>query len=121
MATIELLAIEVVYALPEQQTLLTVKLPAGSTVAQAIEQLFAETARILAERGVDIIISAGGETSGAVVKGIEARTLGVGVRLAAGVPALRVDDRALAIALKSGNFGDEDFFATAMARLAGDQ
>lgn len=38
MATIELLAIEVVYALPEQQTLLTVKLPAGSTVAQAIEQ-----------------------------------------------------------------------------------
>lgn len=38
MATIELLAIEVVYALPAQQTLLTVKLPPGSTVAQAIEQ-----------------------------------------------------------------------------------
>ena len=38
MATTELLTIEVVYALPEQQTLLTVKLPAGSTVAQAIEQ-----------------------------------------------------------------------------------
>ena len=38
MATTELLTIEVAYALPGQQTLLTVKLPAGSTVAQAIEQ-----------------------------------------------------------------------------------
>ena len=38
MATTERLTIEVVYALPELQTLLTVTLPAGSTVAQAIEQ-----------------------------------------------------------------------------------
>jgi len=92
-----------------------------SVVAERIEGLFHDLAAQLVRRGVTRIVSAGGETSGAVVKGIEARTLGVGVRLAAGVPALRVDDRALAIALKSGNFGDEDFFATAMARLAGDQ
>ncbi|PHR23261.1 MAG: hypothetical protein COA37_07920 [Hoeflea sp.] len=92
-----------------------------SVVAERIEGLFHDLAAQLVRRGVTRIVSAGGETSGAVVKGIEARTLGVGVRLAAGVPALRVDNRALAIALKSGNFGDEDFFATAMARLAGDQ
>lgn len=90
-------------------------------VAERIERLFHDLAAELVRRRVTRIVSAGGETSGAIVKGIEARTLAVGVRLAAGVPALRVDDRALAIALKSGNFGDEDFFATAMARLAGDQ
>lgn len=90
-------------------------------VAERIEGLFQDLAAELVRRGITRIVSAGGETSGAVVKGIEARTLAVGIRLAAGVPALRVDDRTLAIALKSGNFGDEDFFATAMARLAGDQ
>ena len=35
--------------------------------------------------------------------------------LAAGVPALRVEGRNLALALKSGNFGGPDFFAEAMA------
>lgn len=92
-----------------------------TVVAERIEGLFHDLAAELARRGVVRIVSAGGETSGAVVKGIEARTLAVGIRLAAGVPALRVDDRQLAIALKSGNFGDENFFATAMARLAGEQ
>jgi 3-dehydrotetronate 4-kinase len=90
-------------------------------VAERIERLFHDLAAELVRRGITRIVSAGGETSGAIVKGIEAQTLAVGVRLAAGVPALRVDDRALAIALKSGNFGDEDFFATAMARLSGNQ
>ncbi|GKX36150.1 MAG: HPr kinase [Rhizobiaceae bacterium MnEN-MB40S] len=93
----------------------------GEVVAEQIERLFHDLAAELVRRGITRIVSAGGETSGAVVKGIEARTLTVGIRLAAGVPALRVDYRALAIALKSGNFGDKDFFATAMARLAGDQ
>ncbi len=90
-------------------------------MAERIELLFHDLAAELVGRGIARIVSAGGETSGAVVKGIGAGTLGVGGRLAAGVPALRVDDRALAIALKSGNFGDKDFFTTAMARLAGDQ
>ena len=90
-------------------------------VAGRIEGLFHDLAAELVRRGITRIVSAGGETSGAVVKGIGARTLAVGVRLAAGVPALRVDDRALAIALKSGNFGGEDFFATALAKLAGNQ
>ena len=90
-------------------------------VAERIELLFRDLAAELVGRGITRIVSAGGETSGAVVKGIGVQTLGVGGRLAAGVPALRVDDRALAIALKSGNFGNEEFFATAMARLSGDQ
>ena len=90
-------------------------------LADTIETMFQDLAAELARRGIARFVSAGGETSGAVIKGLGARVLTVGVRLAAGVPALKVDDRALAIALKSGNFGDEDFFTTAMVRLAGGQ
>lgn len=58
------------------------------------------------------IIVAGGETSGAVVDALEvksARILGI---VASGVPSLlSLDDRRLWLVLKSGDFGDPDFFA----------
>tara|TARA_R110002020_G_scaffold170229_4_gene359701 strand:- start:23942 stop:25171 length:1230 start_codon:yes stop_codon:yes gene_type:complete len=94
----------------------------GQTViAERIEGLFQDLAAELTRRGISQIVSAGGETSGAVVAGINAKGLAVGSRIAPGVPALRVDHRALAVALKSGNFGDEDFFALAISMLAGNR
>src|SRR5690606_16179493 len=39
-------------------------------IAGSIEALFAETARLLVEAGVTRLITAGGETSGAVVEGL---------------------------------------------------
>jgi uncharacterized protein YgbK (DUF1537 family) len=62
---------------------------------------------------------AGGETSGAVVKGLEVSALEIGPRIAAGVPMVRPAGRALALALKSGNFGGEDFFAEALNMMQG--
>lgn len=87
--------------------------------ATAIETLFLKLAGELAARGVTRIVSAGGETSGAVVAGLSANALQIGPRIAPGVPALRVGDRDMAIALKSGNFGDPDFFPKALNVLAG--
>lgn len=87
--------------------------------AGAIETLFATLAAALSEAGVNRIVVAGGETSGAVVSGLGADTLEIGPRIAAGVPALKVADRPLALALKSGNFGGPDFFAEALAVLEG--
>ena len=82
----------------------------GTTVAaDAIETLFARLAAELVSRGVRRIVVAGGETSGAVVKGIGAGVLEIGPRAAAGVPLVRADGCALA--LKSGNFGGPGFFA----------
>ena len=52
-----------------------------------------------------------------MVSGLSARNLRVGPRLAAGVPVLAVDDRPLAVALKSGNFGGPNFFAEALDRM----
>lgn len=81
-------------------------------IAEKIEGLFAALAAALADRGIKRMVVAGGETSGAVVTGLKAQTLHIGPKLAAGVPALRHDG--MALALKSGNFGNEDFFTTAL-------
>ena len=90
----------------------------GTHIAAArIEALFADLAAELADRGVTRIVVAGGETSGAVVKGLGTRALKIGPRIAAGVPLVLDSNRALALALKSGNFGDEDFFATALEQM----
>ncbi len=87
------------------------------TIAHAIEGMFAQLSGALADAGVRRMVVAGGETSGAAVSGLVARRLTVGPRLAAGVPVLRVDDRPLALALKSGNFGETDFFVNALSRM----
>ena len=86
-------------------------------IAGLIEAMFASLAHHLALAGVTRMVVAGGETSGAAMAGLKAQNLMVGPRLAAGVPVLRVDDRNLAIALKSGNFGEVGFFENALAKM----
>ena len=84
----------------------------AKTSARAIEKLFAEIARLVVSKGVSKILTAGGETSGAVVEGLELRALEIGPEIDPGIPALRASDT-LTIALKSGNFGSPDYFAKA--------
>lgn len=86
--------------------------------AQAIEGFFAEVARLCRDAGVTRIIAAGGETSGAVVEGLGLGELAIGPEIDPGVPALRAGP-ALVVALKSGNFGAEDFFEKADKVLSG--
>ena len=85
--------------------------------AAAIETLFADVSRGLVAGGVTRLIVAGGETSGAVVTALGLDVLAFGPEIAPGVPAMRAGD--LALALKSGNFGDADFFTTAARVLEG--
>jgi uncharacterized protein YgbK (DUF1537 family) len=84
----------------------------GDVVAQHLDAFFAETARLLVRGGVTRLITAGGETSGAVVEGLSLSSLEIGPEIAPGVPAIRAGGD-LVLALKSGNFGDADFFAKA--------
>ncbi|APF37068.1 hypothetical protein BOQ54_06755 [Chelatococcus daeguensis] len=89
-------------------------------VAEAIEGFFGELAVTLNNRGVNRIIVAGGETSGAVVSALEIDRLDIGPEIDPGVPALSGSRNGpLALALKSGNFGAPDFFDKAAAVLAG--
>jgi uncharacterized protein YgbK (DUF1537 family) len=86
-------------------------------VAHAIEAFFAALAAEAVNGGAAHLIVAGGETSSAVVTGLEIDAMEIGPEIDPGVPVLVADrPRLLALALKSGNFGAEDFFAKA-ARL----
>ena len=86
-----------------------------------IETALARIARGLVEAGVGRMIVAGGETSGAVVKELGVTGLAIGPEIDPGVPwtaTLEAGDRPpLALALKSGNFGSDDFFLKAWGRL----
>lgn len=85
--------------------------------ADAVEAFFAELARGAVEGGIVRLITAGGETSGAVVEGLGIDALEIGPPIDPGVPALRVPGRRLVLALKSGNFGAENFFEKAAGKL----
>ena len=87
-------------------------------VAARIEAFFAALARSLVADGVTRLITAGGETSGAVVEGLGVSALHIGPEIDPGVPMLRASDT-LVLALKSGNFGAPDFFERAAAQMQG--
>lgn len=85
-------------------------------IASMLEQLSARLAEKAVEHGFTRIICAGGETSGAITKGLHFSSYEIGESIAPGVPvmipALRPDIR---LVLKSGNFGQEDFFGRALS------
>ena len=86
--------------------------------SHAIEQTFAALAVRLQAQGVRNFINAGGETSSIVVQHLGVDGFHIGRQIAPGVPWLRVLDDDIYLALKSGNFGSEDFFAHAQGMFA---
>jgi 3-dehydrotetronate 4-kinase len=85
---------------------------------EIVENTLAEIARALPALGFTRIIVAGGETSGAVVNALEVQALSIGPEIDPGVPWTRsLGSVDLALALKSGNFGAQDFFLKAWAML----
>ena len=84
-----------------------------------VEQALAALAQVAFDVGRRRFVVAGGETSGAVAQALGLSRLDIGAEIAPGVPwtYARVDGQPVAVTLKSGNFGDRDFFATALARL----
>jgi uncharacterized protein YgbK (DUF1537 family) len=83
-----------------------------------VEAAMGEIATRLVDLGVRKLVVAGGETSGAVVKALHIKALRIGPQIDPGVPwTLSIDDRPLALALKSGNFGARDFFTKALHKL----
>ncbi|ABC94237.1 hypothetical conserved protein (plasmid) [Rhizobium etli CFN 42] len=86
----------------------------------AIETATSIIAAELVERGVRRLVVAGGETSGAAVDKLAIPAFLIGPEIAPGVPVLRtVGNRQgdMLLALKSGNFGGEDFFIAALAMM----
>ena len=86
-------------------------------VGHTIEQALADLAEALVAAGASRLVIAGGETSGAVVDRLRLEAFLIGTAIAPGVPVLHtVGDHhpGLMLALKSGNFGGDDFFSQAL-------
>ncbi|WP_440532979.1 3-oxo-tetronate kinase [Variovorax sp. YR566] len=88
-----------------------------------VERTIAAIARGLVERGVHQLVVAGGETSGACVQALGIAQMQIGPQIDPGVPWCHARSDAapeagVHIALKSGNFGSDDFFTKAFTVLA---
>jgi len=87
-----------------------------------IEGVLATIARGLVERGVRQLVIAGGETAGACVQALGVAQLQIGSQIDPGVPWCHAltdvgGSAAIHLALKSGNFGSDDFFTRSFALL----
>jgi uncharacterized protein YgbK (DUF1537 family) len=85
-----------------------------------VEQALAAIARGLVELGVQQMVVAGGETSGACVQALAIEQLQIGPQIDPGVPWCHAHTPmgGVHITLKSGNFGTDDFFSKAFTFLS---
>jgi len=113
-----------VYATAEPNVVADVQAELGAARAgELVENALATVAVGLVERGVRQLVVAGGETSGAVVRALGVQQMAIGPQIDPGVPwtaatAAAAGGATLHLALKSGNFGGDDFFTRAFERLA---
>jgi uncharacterized protein YgbK (DUF1537 family) len=110
-----------VYSTAEPEAVKAIQARLGVAEAGAlVEHALAAVARALAQAGVRQLVVAGGETSGACVQALGIGQLQIGPQVDPGVPwcHARAAAGALHIALKSGNFGTDDFFTKAFTVLA---
>ena len=83
--------------------------------SELIESAQGKIAQGLVAAGVRKLVIAGGETSGAVVSALNVKALQIGPQIDPGVPwTMSMGETKIALALKSGNFGSEDFFLKAL-------
>ena len=111
-----------IYSTADAEGLKRVQQQLGVDAAGAmVERTLAQVAQGLVQRGVGQLIVAGGETSGACVQALQIAQMRIGPQIDPGVPwchaALPGRREGLHIALKSGNFGSEDFFTKAFGVL----
>ena len=110
-----------VYSTAEPEAVKQVQAQLGVAEAGAlVEHALAAVARGLVDLGVKQLVVAGGETSGACVQALGIAQLQIGPQIDPGVPWCHAPSAAggVHIALKSGNFGTEDFFTKAFTVLA---
>ena len=112
-------SIPLIYSSADPATLHAIQARLGQHASGAlVETTLAEVARLLQSAGFSRYLIAGGETSGAVVAALGVTTLEIGPEIAPGVPWTRsISGPDLVLALKSGNFGAEDFFLKAWTLL----
>ena len=110
-----------VYSSADPEVVGQIQTQLGRAAAGAmVEHFLGHLAQQLRDRGFTRFVVAGGETSGAVVDGLGVPALEIGPEIDPGVPWTHSRGAAspVALALKSGNFGADDFFLKAWSLLA---
>lgn len=112
-------SVPLIYAYKTPEGLQVKRANGNQALSAKIEAGLAETAVLAVLDGVTRVIAAGGETSGAIVQKLDSRAFWIGESLAPGVPVLTPLERPdMRLVLKSGNFGQEDFFCRALYATA---
>lgn len=84
-------------------------------ISDSLEKAMAELAELVLKNGYTRIIVAGGETSGTVTQKLGFNSYLIGESVSPGVPIMiPTDNRNIRLVLKSGNFGEENFFLKAI-------
>ncbi len=97
-----------------EQTLQRIQAQYGDKASsERVEQLFAALAAALKAKGFTRFIVAGGETSSIVAQTLGVEAFHIGPTISPRIPWVRDTRQPLSLALKSGNFGDIQFFARA--------
>ncbi len=110
-----------IYSTAEPAALKAVQAQLGVDAAGAlIERMQAAIAKGLVALGVRQLVVAGGETSGACVQALGITQMQIGMQIAPGVPwcYAHTSEAPIHITLKSGNFGNTNFFAESFKLLA---
>ncbi len=119
-AQVQSAAIILLYSTANAESVLAIQAQMGSAKAgELIERALGQIARGLVDQGVAQLIVAGGETSGACVQALGVTQMQIGPQIDPGVPWCYAvsDGLPLHLALKSGNFGTDDFFTKAFTLL----
>ncbi len=88
--------------------------------SERVERAMAALAVYARTLGYRHVIVAGGETSGAVTRALGYAAFLTGESIAPGVPVIApIENDGMRLALKSGNFGQEDFFLRALQATGG--
>lgn len=108
-----------IYASTDAENIKQVHETLGKEVAaDLVETCFGELALKAKQHKVQNFIVAGGETSGAVVKALDINMFEIGPSIVPSVPIVKtLGDLPIQLALKSGNFGQQDFFVIAKEKF----
>lgn len=97
------------------------KAASGADLSGMVEDVLSTVAVELVRQGVGQLVVAGGETSGSCVTKLKVNRLRIGPEIIPGVPWCFGESSyrpsGLYLALKSGNFGDREFFSSAFKVL----
>lgn len=103
-----------IYATSDAQELANIQETFGAKASSlAVEDTFRLITESLKNSTVTRFIIAGGETSGVVTQALGIDSFYIGPTISPGVPWVKGVEKPISLTLKSGNFGDEDFFARA--------